>query len=69
MRMNKKLKNLKWLNGRKVLDFVGFLPDDEPQECLECKFTGKVHAEFEVEGLEEAEVVCPKCASLHYYIV
>jgi len=67
--MNEKLEDLKWLDGRKVLNFVGILPDDEHQECIDCKFTGQVHAEFEVEGLEEAEVVCPKCASLHYYIV
>jgi Zn finger protein HypA/HybF involved in hydrogenase expression len=42
--------------------------DNEPQECLDCGHSGNNHAEYEVEGQDEAEVVCPKCHSYHFYI-
>lgn len=42
--------------------------DDEMQECLDCGHESKDHAEYEVEGYDEAEVVCPKCHSYHFYI-
>jgi Zn finger protein HypA/HybF involved in hydrogenase expression len=42
--------------------------DNEPQECLDCGHSGNNHAEYEVEGQDEAEVVCPKCKSSNYFI-
>jgi Zn finger protein HypA/HybF involved in hydrogenase expression len=37
-------------------------------ECLDCGHESIDHAEYEVEGQEEAEVVCPKCHSYHFYL-
>ena len=42
--------------------------DDVTQECLDCGHESMNHAEYEIEGQEEAEVVCPKCHSYHFYI-
>jgi len=47
--------------------FVGVLDDATPNECLDCKHIGNTHAEYELEGVDEAEVVCPECGSLSYY--
>jgi hypothetical protein len=55
------------IDGRRILSFVGVLDDDTPNECMDCKHESNTHAEYEVEGLTEAEVVCPNCGSLHYY--
>jgi Zn finger protein HypA/HybF involved in hydrogenase expression len=48
--------------------FIGILKDDEISECLECKHESKSHAEFEVDYMDEAEVVCPKCHSSYYFL-
>jgi Zn finger protein HypA/HybF involved in hydrogenase expression len=45
------------------------LDDDEQSICLDCKHTGYTHAEHEIEGQEEAEVVCPKCYSTYYFVI
>ncbi len=42
--------------------------DNETQECLDCGHSGNNHAEYEVEGQDEAEVVCPECKSSYYFI-
>ena len=42
--------------------------DFEKSECLDCGHESFDHAEYEIEGQEEAEVVCPKCHSYHFYI-
>ena len=44
------------------------LEDDEQSECLDCGHESFDHAEYEIEGQDEAEVVCPKCYSIHFYI-
>ena len=44
------------------------LEDDELSECLDCGHESFSHDEYEVEGQEEAEVVCPVCKSSHYFI-
>lgn len=54
--------------GRRILSFVGVLDDDTPSKCLDCGHESKTHAEYEVDGRDEAEVVCPECGSLHYYM-
>jgi Zn finger protein HypA/HybF involved in hydrogenase expression len=42
--------------------------NDPLNECLDCKYEGREWGELD-QGLdEEAEVVCPNCGSLHYYI-
>jgi hypothetical protein len=55
------------IDGRRIVAFVGVLDDATPNECLDCKHTGNTHAEYELEGVDEAEVVCPECGSLSYY--
>lgn len=55
------------IDGRKIVSFVGVLDDTIPNECLDCGHEGNTHAEYEIEGLTHAEVVCPNCGSLHYY--
>jgi hypothetical protein len=45
-----------------------FLLGDELNECLDCGHESDCHAEYEVEGFEEAEVVCPQCKSSNYFI-
>ena len=57
------------VDGRKIVSFVGILDNDTQSECLDCKHVGNTHAEYELEGVDEAEVVCPECGSLHYYEV
>ena len=39
--------------------------DDVQNICLDCHHIGFTHAEHEIEGQEEAEVVCPKCYSTY----
>lgn len=56
------------IEGRRILSFVGVLDDETPNACMDCGHKGKTHAEYEVEGLKDAEVVCPECGSLHYYM-
>jgi hypothetical protein len=56
------------IDGLKIVAFVGVLEDPETNECLDCKHKGKTHAEYELEGCEEAQVVCPECGSIHYYL-
>lgn len=55
------------INGRRILSFIGMVEDQIFNECMDCGYESNTHAEYEVDGLEEAEVVCPKCGSLHYY--
>lgn len=43
--------------------------DDEQNICLDCHHIGFTHAEHEIEGQEEAEVVCPKCHSTYYFVI
>ena len=57
------------INGHKILSFVGVLDDSTPNHCLDCGHEGNTHAEYELEGVEEAEVVCPECGSINYYEV
>lgn len=63
-----KLDDIKSIDGQKVTKYVGILKDDGLNECMRCQHVSHDHAEFEVEGKEEAEVVCPNCGSLHYYV-
>lgn len=56
------------IDGRRIVSFVGVLDDTIRHECLDCGHEGNTHAEYEVDGLKEAEVVCPECGSLHYYV-
>ena len=56
------------IDGHKIVAFVGVLDDDEVSECLRCKHQGNTHAEYELEGINEAEVVCPHCGSSDYYV-
>jgi Zn finger protein HypA/HybF involved in hydrogenase expression len=44
------------------------IKDPSLNECLDCGHESLDHAEYEVEGQDEAEVVCPKCHSYHFYI-
>ena len=39
------------------------------QECLDCQYQGFDYAEIDAVGKEEAEVMCPKCGSVYYYIM
>jgi len=43
--------------------------DDVQNICLDCHHIGFTHAEHEIEGQEEAEVVCPKCYSTYYFVI
>jgi Zn finger protein HypA/HybF involved in hydrogenase expression len=43
--------------------------DDVQNICLDCHHIGFTHAEHEIEGQEEAEVVCPKCHSTYYFVI
>lgn len=56
------------IDGRRIVSFVGVLDDDTPNKCMDCGYESSSHAEYEVDGLVEAEVVCPNCGSLHYYM-
>ena len=42
------------------------LPDDPINECLDCHHEGQEWAEDT--GEECADVYCPRCGSIHYYI-
>ena len=50
------------------MTYLGVVEDDDMQECLDCGYHGKDHAEFDVNGQDQAEVVCPKCHSSYYFI-
>lgn len=63
-----KLKDIKSIDGQKVVAFVGILKDEGLNECMRCGHVSDDHAEFEVEGKDEAEVVCPNCGSLNYCV-
>jgi hypothetical protein len=56
------------IDGRKIIGFVGVLQDPETSGCLDCGHKSMSHAEYAVEGCNEAEVVCPECGSLNYYV-
>lgn len=43
--------------------------DDVQNICLDCHHVGFTHAEHEIDGQEEAEVVCPKCYSTYYFVI
>ena len=43
--------------------------DDTENICLDCHHVGFTHAEHEIEGQDEAEVVCPKCYSTYYFVI
>lgn len=63
-----KIQDIKTIDGQKVVAFVGILKDDSPNDCMRCGHSSCDHAEFEVEGRDEALVVCPNCGSLDYYV-
>jgi hypothetical protein len=42
--------------------------DNEPQECLDCGHSGNNHAEYEVKGQDEAEVVCPEFTFVFVFV-
>lgn len=50
-------------------DYVMTPQDSDPvNECLDCHHEGKEWAEID-RGLHScADVVCPQCGSIHYYI-
>ena len=52
---------------KKTWDIVNFPTETKVNECLDCKHEGTDWGEIDV-GTEEAEVVCPKCGSYHYYV-
>jgi hypothetical protein len=62
-----KERGVRIIDGRRIVAFVGVLDDATPNECLDCGHSSKTHAEYELEGVDEAEVVCPECGSLSYY--
>jgi len=51
-----------------TVEFDRILEGPDLQECLDCGYEGLDHGERDVEGYDEADVLCPKCGSLHYYI-
>jgi hypothetical protein len=44
------------------------LEDDVESICLDCHHIGNTHFEYEIDGQEEAKVVCPMCFSSAYFI-
>jgi DNA-directed RNA polymerase subunit RPC12/RpoP len=61
------LADIKTIDGVPV-KFIGILEDDGLNECMRCGHKSATHAEFEVEGADEAEVVCPNCGSPAYFV-
>lgn len=51
----------------KYVEIIKPLDDDPLNECLDCKHEGQEWGERDI-GEDHAEVVCPKCGSIHYYI-
>jgi transcription elongation factor Elf1 len=49
----------------KKFDYI--MESEDLNECLDCGFVSKTYGELD-RGFDEAEVVCPNCGSLHYYI-
>lgn len=47
---------------------VDFPTETKVNECLDCKHEGTEWGEIEIEGSDEAEVVCPECGSFNYYV-
>jgi DNA-directed RNA polymerase subunit RPC12/RpoP len=62
-----KLEDIETIDGVPV-KFVGILKDDGLNECMRCGHESNTHAEFEVESADEAEVVCPNCGSMAYFV-
>ena len=52
-----------------TMKFDRVLKCDDLQECLDCKYEGFDYGEIDHEDQDEAEVLCPKCGSTHYYIM
>lgn len=49
-------------------DIVPPHQDDPMNECLDCHHEGREYGEIDM-GIDDcAEVVCPKCGSINYYI-
>lgn len=44
------------------------LQNDPLNECLDCHHQGQEWAEDSNDNNETAEVYCPQCGSVHYYI-
>ena len=61
------LEDIKTIDGVPV-KYAGMVKDDEFSECMRCGHESDTHAEFEVEGADEAEVVCPNCGSMAYFV-
>ena len=40
--------------------------NDPMMDCMDCHYQGREYGEID-RGEPEAEVVCPKCGSYHYY--
>ena len=55
--------------GRKKVSKYYEVKDDIENICLDCHHVGFTHAEHEIEGQDEAEVVCPKCYSTYYFVI
>lgn len=49
-------------------DVIKPLPDDPINECLDCHHEGQEWAEDRNDSSECADVYCPKCGSIHYYV-
>ena len=53
----------------KLYDYI-VTPRDENDpmmDCMDCHYEGKEYGEIHRDDDEQAEVVCPKCGSYHYY--
>ena len=57
------------LMGRLRMSKYYEVEDDIENICLDCHHVGFTHAEHEIEGQDEAEVVCPKCYSTYYFVI
>ena len=51
----------------KLYDYIMTPQEGDPlNECLDCQYEGREWGEKDI-GEDHAEVVCPKCGSIHYY--
>lgn len=57
------------MKDNKLYDYL-VTPRDENDpmmDCMDCLYEGREYGEIHKDDEEQAEVVCPKCGSYHYY--